>query len=89
VTGNCQSCHTTHTQGATWPFAAYKPDCAGCHFNNFRPDPHKKTNSPQTFYTAAELRDCSGACHVYQDATLTTIVQRRTNHHNARQGSWD
>ena len=26
-------------------------------------------------YTAGELRDCTGACHVYKDATLGTIAK--------------
>ena len=86
---SCQQCHTTNTEIATWPFAGFKPDCAGCHFNNFRPGAHLKTETPQTYYTAAELRDCKGACHTYRDATLTTIVRSRTGHHNPRQGSWD
>jgi hypothetical protein len=29
-------------------------------------------------YSVAELKDCSGACHVYRDSSLTTIVTRRS-----------
>jgi hypothetical protein len=25
----------------------------------------------------SELRNCSGACHVYRDAALTTVLERR------------
>ena len=28
-------------------------------------------------YTVSELRDCTGACHVYTDATMTTIQRSR------------
>jgi hypothetical protein len=84
----CRDCHTGNTQVATWTFAAFKPDCAGCHFNDFRPGPHRKTETPETFYTAAELRDCSGACHVYRDASLTSISKSRSGEHGARRGEW-
>ena len=60
---------------ATWPAPAYKPDCAGCHANNFRSEPHTKYGNVK--YTVGELRNCSGACHIYKDSTLTTIETRR------------
>jgi hypothetical protein len=28
-------------------------------------------------YTVSELKNCSGACHVYTDATLKTISKTR------------
>jgi hypothetical protein len=28
-------------------------------------------------YTVGELRNCSGACHIYRDSTLTTLETRR------------
>jgi hypothetical protein len=28
-------------------------------------------------YTVSELRNCSGACHVYTDANMTTIYRTR------------
>jgi hypothetical protein len=84
----CRECHTANTEVATWPFAGFKPDCAGCHFNDFRPGPHRKTESPETFYTASELRDCSGACHVYRDATLTSISRSRSGEHSPRGGEF-
>jgi hypothetical protein len=31
----------------------------------------------ETKYTVAELKNCSGACHVYTDATMTTIARQR------------
>jgi hypothetical protein len=71
----CLSCHTANTDQATWRSAAYRPACAGCHERNFKPDPHTKYGNVK--YTVAELRNCSGACHVYTDATLTTIRTRR------------
>jgi predicted CXXCH cytochrome family protein len=73
----CTDCHGGNTEVVTWPFAAYQPDCAGCHAGNYKAGPHKKHENPDVLYTVGELRDCSGACHVYTDATLTTISQSR------------
>lgn len=70
----CLSCHTNNSQAVTWANAALKPFCAACHQNDFDAGAHDKIQSPQTQYTAAELKDCSGACHVYTDAALTTIA---------------
>ena len=56
----CTSCHTSNAQTVPWKFAAYKPDCAGCHAGNFKPGSHKKYEKPATVsYTVAELRDCT------------------------------
>jgi hypothetical protein len=71
----CKSCHTTNTDAATWRTPAYKPDCAGCHSNKYKSDPHTKYGN--TKYTVSELRNCSGACHVYTDSTLTKIQNSR------------
>ena len=40
------------------------------------PDPHDKVEG-RSKYTVSELRNCSGACHVYADTTLTTIRKNR------------
>jgi len=58
-------------------WAAYAPDCAGCHANDYKTGPHKKTENPDTRYTVDELRDCTGACHVYTDSSLTTVKKFR------------
>ncbi|HGX94215.1 MAG TPA: hypothetical protein ENK35_12975 [Candidatus Tenderia sp.] len=58
----CNKCHGGNSEAVTWPFPAYKPDCAGCHANDFEADEHKKTSTQ--FYTAGELRDCAGSCHL-------------------------
>jgi hypothetical protein len=49
--------------------------------SDFRSGPHRKYVNPDTQYTASELRDCSGSCHVYTDATLSTILERRSSEH--------
>jgi hypothetical protein len=82
----CARCHTTNTETATWTYVAYKPNCAGCHANRYTPDPHTKYGSVK--YTVSELRDCSGACHIYTDATLTTIKTHRTGHHHSSDSSF-
>ena len=74
----CTDCHGGNSEQVTWSSPAYQPDCAGCHARNFKPGEHKKTENPTTFYTAGELRDCTGACHVYTNSSLTTIKKRRS-----------
>ena len=85
----CADCHTTNSEVISWPYAAYKPDCAGCHANRFKADAHKKVDSPTTYYTVSELRNCTGACHTYTDSTLTTISKSRSGHHHSTDGGWD
>jgi hypothetical protein len=75
VSLTCESCHTTNTDAATYRSPAYKPDCAGCHSNRYKSDPHTKYGNVK--YTVSELRNCSGACHVYTSSTLTTISKSR------------
>ena len=65
----CLACHTTNTDQATWKAPAYRPACAGCHSSQYKPDPHTKYGNVK--YTVSELRNCSGACHMYTDSTLT------------------
>jgi len=84
----CRDCHSANNQVITWQFPAYQPDCAGCHAGDFRTGPHKKTDSPETFYTVGELRDCTGSCHIYQDATLTTIATMRSGEHRVNAAEW-
>jgi hypothetical protein len=84
----CLSCHKSNTEAATWTFATYKPDCAGCHAGRFKPDPHKKVDSPAIFYTVSELRDCSGSCHMYRDATFSVIVKSRSGQHRPTDGGF-
>jgi hypothetical protein len=77
----CRDCHTNNSEQLAWPYPAYKPDCAGCHANRFKPDPHTKVASPKILYTVSELKNCAGSCHVYTNATLTTISKQRSNEH--------
>ena len=72
----CTDCHGGNSDTVTWPAPQYQPDCAGCHASDFRSGPHDKTLQG-TKYTVSELRNCSGACHVYTNATLTTISRTR------------
>ena len=85
----CEDCHTGNTQAATWTSPAYKPDCAGCHANDYESDPHKKHENPDVRYTVSELRNCSGACHVYTNSSLTTIKELRNSNHRSTDGGWD
>jgi len=73
----CTACHQSNTEQVAWQNAAFQPDCAGCHANDYKRDPHKKHENPDVRYTVSELRDCTGACHVYTNSALTTILKRR------------
>ena len=85
----CRACHVTNSATFAWKFPAFKPDCAACHVDKFRPQSHIKYTKPVTmYYTAAELRDCTGACHIYTDNSMTTIVTRRMHMHRPIGGGW-
>ena len=85
----CNACHGNNSEPVTWRNAAFAPDCAGCHAGNFRSDPHKKHENPDARYTVSELRNCSGACHIYTDSSLTTIKERRPGpEHRISDGSF-
>jgi hypothetical protein len=59
---SCKSCHKSNAETVVWQGPAFKPDCAGCHANQFRPEAHPKPTGG--LHTVLELRDCSGSCHV-------------------------
>ena len=84
----CTACHTTNTDKATWQFAAHRPGCGGCHASSFKPEGHDKTLEGMK-YNISELQNCSGACHVYTDAKLTTIAKSRpAGHHKVTDGAF-
>ncbi|HLQ12720.1 MAG TPA: cytochrome c3 family protein, partial [Steroidobacteraceae bacterium] len=72
----CTACHTGNSDLIPWASPADAGSCGGCHARDFKPDVHPKTSGGLK-YTASELRDCTGACHVYSDATSGTIVKAR------------
>jgi Cytochrome c7 and related cytochrome c len=86
---SCGSCHVANSQAAAWKFPAFKPNCAGCHVDKYRPMPHVKFQRPvKVYYTVAELRDCTGSCHTYADNTQRTIVARNFSRHRPLGGGW-
>lgn len=85
---DCTRCHIANNETVQWPFPSLQPDCAGCHRSDFKPGPHKKHENPDQSYTAEELRDCAGSCHIYTDATLTTIKERRSGEHRVSSGDF-
>ncbi|HHH35375.1 MAG TPA: hypothetical protein ENK48_00930 [Gammaproteobacteria bacterium] len=52
----CVRCHTSNSEVIPWRYAAYKPDCAGCHAGDYKPGEHKNAS-------VSSLRNCSGSCH--------------------------
>ncbi len=86
---DCIDCHRGNSAASAWSTPAYQPDCAGCHARDFRPGPHEKYENPSEVpYRVNELRDCTGACHVYTDATQSRIEERRTGEHRASRREW-
>jgi hypothetical protein len=84
----CGSCHTANSEPVTWRTPSYQPDCAACHASDFKPGPHKKVDSPEIKYSVSELRDCTGACHEYDDAGLTIIKKFRSGEHRVNSREW-
>jgi len=87
----CTDCHGGNSEVVTYQFPQYAPDCAACHSNDFSPGSHRKTWTPQTNYNSGELRDCTGACHIYEDLTMTTIHTHKPGpeHHVTDRGFGD
>ncbi|MBE9531309.1 MAG: hypothetical protein IME98_00720 [Proteobacteria bacterium] len=81
-------CHASNTQTATWPYSGYKPECAGCHANDYEVTEHKKVDSPRLYYQVSELRNCAGSCHRYTDNTFSTIERSRNSEHKTSDGSF-
>jgi len=86
----CSDCHRGNSESVAWAAPAYVPDCAACHVNDFKSSAHKKYENPDAFYSASELRDCSGSCHLYTDSSMTTIKDRRSGpEHRITDGNFD
>jgi hypothetical protein len=86
---DCAGCHSTNTQVVAWKFPSFRPGCAGCHMDKYRPTSHPKFEKPvKVYYTIAELRDCTGACHIYADNTQRTILTRQSGLHRSIGGGW-
>ena len=63
--------------------------CGLCHSDDFRQNEHKKSQTPLIYYTASELTDCAGSCHLNTDNTFTAIRQRKNGpEHNPNNSDW-
>jgi hypothetical protein len=71
----CAACHSSNSEKVPYPAAAYAGTCAGCHAREYVAAKHPKIAGGRVSYGVGELANCSGACHVYSDATLTTIAR--------------
>jgi Cytochrome c554 and c-prime len=85
----CLSCHKQNNEKITFLSPSLVPDCAACHSNKYKPDPHIKYGNVR--YTFTELRDCTGACHIYTDSSLGTIKTNRATNtkHRSTRSSWN
>jgi hypothetical protein len=81
ATLECTSCHTSSTDKVPWPSPGDAGTCGGCHAKDFKPAAHPKT-AKGVNYTAHELANCSGACHVYSDTTQSTITRSLPGPHH-------
>ena len=77
----CDSCHTTDTDQVPWLSPANAGTCAGCHAKDFRPAAHPKV-AKGVDYSVNELANCTGACHVYGDATQAKITRSLPGPHH-------
>jgi hypothetical protein len=77
----CASCHTTNAESVPWRAPAHAGTCAGCHAKDYIAPKHPKTLKGLN-YTVGELADCRSACHVYSDASLTTIARSQPAQHH-------
>ncbi len=85
----CEDCHSPGSWlNVQFDHSQVMGDCGSCHTSDFKRDAHKKVDSPAIFYSASELRDCTGACHMYADPSFTTIVKRRSGEHSIPPGEW-
>jgi len=89
TTATCITCHKQNNEKITYKSPGLFPDCASCHSDKYSPDPHNKYGNVR--YTFTELRDCTGACHVYTDATLTKIQSNRATNpkHRPSRNAWN
>jgi len=85
---SCASCHKSNMDAVPWKFAAYKPDCAGCHAGTFKPEAHVKVESPRILYSMAELKNCAGACHVYANPSLLVVKKTIPSRHRSTDGGF-
>ena len=88
---NCEECHRTNL----WSQVVFNHDnvsgtCLSCHIGDYKQNYHKKTQqSPPIYYTANELVDCAGSCHVYEGQTFSSIATRRQGpEHRFFRGAW-
>jgi hypothetical protein len=85
---SCTTCHISNAQAVSWKFPALRPNCAGCHADQYRPMAHVKFQRPvKGFYTVAELKDCAGSCHTFADSTQRTVLTRSFAVHRSI-GGW-
>jgi hypothetical protein len=71
---SCDQCHTANSEHVVYAAPADVGTCGGCHARDFKADAHQKTVKGQ-LYSASELADCTGACHIYSDSTRATITK--------------
>ena len=84
----CEQCHTTNSEHLVFASSAEAGTCGGCHAKQFKPEVHPKTVKGQ-LYSAGELADCTGACHVYTDSTRATVARSvRSPYHRVTDGSF-
>jgi hypothetical protein len=82
---SCMACHKTNAETVVWRAPAFKPDCAGCHADQFRPQQHPKAGVAGALHTLVEMRDCAGSCHL---GGLAKAPRTFASRHRATDGSF-
>jgi hypothetical protein len=77
----CANCHSTGSDKVPYESPADAGSCAACHAHDFKPAAHPKSARGAT-YSAHELANCSGACHVYSDATPPSLIRSQPGPHH-------
>jgi hypothetical protein len=84
TTAGCESCHNSSSWSSVrFDHNAVSGTCGSCHASDFKSDKHKKVDTPTQYYTASELNDCAGSCHIYKDSSLSIIEERKSSKHRA------
>lgn len=88
---NCEDCHRSNLWShVTFNHNNVSGTCLSCHSGDYKQQYHKKTQQGAViYYSANELVDCAGSCHIYQDQTFSTISIRKPGpDHRPRRGAW-
>lgn len=77
-----------NSQFQVWRNSDYAPDCGACHSSKYRIEKHLKVEEPKVYYSLAELQDCNGSCHMYDNNSFSSIKEARSGKHTIAKDGW-